>query len=125
MTLDFGTCGVYGHTATLEDKETELKTRVQINVKNQEWEISDWHSSIKHKGYGTITLCSLCRHLLMIGYPLPTRVTYIWNGANEYVLASLERQFDAKCIRADNGSDDSWDAHIYELNVDKFIAVMV
>ena len=51
-------------------------------------------------------------------------IKYIWNGTNEYVGKWLEK-FDAvnECPIAflKNSEKDSWECHLYALNVEKFL----
>ena len=100
--------------------------KVCVNKSHDAWSISAWYTSTSymHKGYGKETL----KHILEDMYEelgIPSKIEYIWNGSNQYVMDWLERNFDPVCklplAVLKNQEADDWDAHIYVLNRDKVI----
>ena len=113
-------------TITYKDNEKVCECQIDIDKDSNVWTISSWYTmeGYKHKGYGTQTLqVCLCEINKKLG--LPSKVEYIWNGANEYVFEWLNGHFGAvsKCpIAVQKYSfEDDWESHIYVLNKYKFI----
>lgn len=100
----------------------------QLSVdKDNIWTISSWYTNknYKHQGIGKLTMNFLLTYVYEI-YSHPTKIQYIWNGANSYVMDWLNKNFDAECqcsIAVQKISDsDDWSSHIYDLNVDKMFS---
>ncbi len=111
------------------EKETNIKVcdcKIAVNENTDTWTISSWYTEkgFGHKGFGTNTL-QACLSEINKYYKAPTKVEYIWNGANEYVLEWLNKHFGAvsKCplVVQKYQSDDDWESHIYILNRNKFV----
>lgn len=90
------------------------------------WTISSWYTKrgFMHQGFGKKTLKKTLDEMnKTLG--LPTKIEYIWNGANEYVYDWLSKNFGAlsKCPLAVQkySNDDDWESHIYSLNTEKFL----
>ena len=115
----------YGRTFTLTIDGKDVCSLVINNDLGGKWTITSWYTKegYMNKGYGT----QLMRHAVKMMYEWygkPYQIEYVWNGANQYVYDWLER-FDPVCkcplavLKMQN--DDEWDAHIYLLDVDKFL----
>jgi len=115
----------YGRTFTLTIGDVEVCNLVINNGVNGKWTITAWYTKegYGHKGYGT-QLMKRAINQMYEWYGKPRVIEYVWNGANQYVYDWLEK-FDPVCkcplavLKMQN--DDEWDAHIYLLNVDKFL----
>ena len=85
--------------------------------------ISGWYveESFKHQGWGKKMLREVFKAFKKSDIH---SLKYIWNGTNSYVGEWL-KQFDAECICPlavlKTTEIDSWESHIYVLNVDKFM----
>lgn len=96
-------------------------SHVKINYSGRNWEITSWFTDkgYQNKGIGTTLLKTAMSSLVQV-HGEPERVTYNWNGTNDYVFSWLKRKFNAKCncplavLKYFNG--DLWDAHIYTLD---------
>ena len=92
---------------------------------NIKWTITSWYTKegYGHKGYGT-KLMQHAIHQMFKSDGKPHTIEYVWNGANQYVYNWLEK-FDPVCkcplVVLKTQNDDEWDAHIYVLNVKKFL----
>lgn len=97
-----------------------------ISVEDNKWTITAWYTvhGYGNQGFGTKTMKYAIQQLYK-KYGMPSCIEYVWNGANQYVYDWLEKHFDpiSKCplsvLKTQN--DDEWDAHIYRLNIDKFL----
>lgn len=100
--------------------------RIKINKKGDSWEISEWFTtpSMQNKGIGSKVFKQGINHVLCCTLEIPSKITYVWNGENEYVGKWLSK-FDAKCTCPaavlKNLDADTWDAHVYELNTRKVL----
>lgn len=118
--------GSYTFKAVILEDETNEISRCNILVNQGTWKISSWYTNEGYKGQGLGKKCM--RELIQYIYlkmGKPEYVEYIWNGQNEYVYQWMERHFNpiSKCPIAVQKYDmsDSWDSHIYKLNVDSFL----
>lgn len=99
---------------------------VSVNESANIWRISSWFtkSGFGNKGFGRAALEKALQRC-MDRYGDPEGIEYTWNGENAYVLAWLERHFDAVCICSvavqKTQPDDDWDSHIYELDKEKVL----
>lgn len=97
----------------------------KISLFNNTWSISEWftNSEYKNQGYGTKTM-KYAVQMLVDQYGKPKSVRYNWNCVNEYVFEWLSRHFDPKPLIPEYErftGEDTWDAHIYILDKDKFV----
>ena len=97
----------------------------KISISNNVWSISEWFTShvYKNRGYGTQTMQYAVK-MLYDNYGMPEGVRYNWNCVNEYVFEWLKRHFDPKPLVPEYErftGEDTWDAHIYILDKNKFI----
>lgn len=104
--------------------ENKLVCTCQIDTYNTEWWITVWktESQYRNKGYGKKAMRALLISLYnRLGKP--KKVVYIWNGANSYVFDWMQNNFDATCMCPlavqKISEEDSWDSHMYTLNVQK------
>lgn len=102
------------------------KCEISVNPSICEWNITSWftESGFKGKGFGKATMKRTLEYCIA-EYGIPADIQYTWNGANAYVLEWLENNFDAVCTcpiaiqKTEAG--DTWDSHIYELNLKKVL----
>lgn len=99
---------------------------VTVHIADLTLTISEWQvaSRMRNIGIGR-TLLQYAVELCMNTYGNAIQVIYNWNGKNDYVLKWLEKHFDAVCkcpIAVQKYQwEDTWDAHQYELNINKFM----
>lgn len=97
-----------------------------ISVTDNIWTISGWFVDKEYqgKGIGTSLLQGSLKYLCE-NFGEPSKIEYIWNGANEYVLDWLTKNFSpvSKCPIAvqKTQADDDWSSHIYTLDKDKVL----
>lgn len=91
------------------------------------WTISGWYIEelYQNQGIGKRLLGNSLKYLYTkLGRP--TKIEYIWNGYNEYVMDWLSKNFSplSRCPIAVQKyqSDDDWDSHIYTLDAEKVLA---
>lgn len=100
-------------------------SHIVIDIDNQKWTITEWFTKKEYmnQGYGTKVFKSAFADLIK-NYGKPERIVYVWNNENEYVMRWLKK-FDAKCTCPLSvlkyANDDIWEAHLYDLNIDKLI----
>lgn len=115
-------CKVAGMIDDIKLNISECK--ISTTNENTEWMITKWNtrSSFSRHGFGTTALASAIRYM-DVHFPHPKRITYSWNGENEYVKTFLEKNFDATLLEsiADIKHDpaDSKKSHIFNLDVPK------
>ena len=116
-----------GITKLYDETNIVCECKVCYNKKNNCWSISAWYTSTSYmrQGYGKRTL----KHILECMYEefgKPDKIEYIWNGANQYVMDWLSKNFDPVSklpIEVQKNSEvDDWDAHVYVLNRDKVLS---
>lgn len=96
-----------------------------ITISDKILTISSWFIRQNHrnKGHGKELLSDAIKSALKYESEI-TEIRYIWNQQNEYVGRWLHK-FDAKPIEdlniSKNNFDDTWDAHIYVLDKNKFL----
>lgn len=94
------------------------------NNGGKEWVIAKWFvdSQYQRKGYGYKILKKTLQELFMF-CSFPEKISYIWNGTNEYVMEWLLEKFDAQCscpiAVQKTQSEDDWESHIYQLDISK------
>ena len=116
----------YGRTFTLEVGGVEVCTLTINGGVCGKWTITAWYTKegYKHKGYGNWLMREAIKSMYQ-WYGKPKAIEYVWNGANQYVYDWLEKHFDpvCKCPLAvlKTHEDDEWDAHVYMLDVEKFL----
>ena len=75
-------------------------------------------------GFGKVTMKTLIDRLIYM-YGEPSIIEYIWNGANEYVLDWITKEFNAVCqcpiAVQKTQTDDDWSSHMYTLDKDKVL----
>ena len=107
----------------LDDK---LVCKCKVDYDKNGWCISSWYTEKEymHKGFGRKTLASVLADLYELTGK-PEQIQYIWNGSNDYVEEWLERNFDATNTYPievqKNCWEDTWDSHVYDLDVDKVL----
>lgn len=122
----FEKCGIYFKCTAEKDGMEICRCQMHTDSIHCNWVVSSWftHEDFCNKGIGKQVLGILVSCLLD-RYGMPERVEYIWNGANQYVMDWLVRNFDARCecpiAVQKTQPDDDWSSHQYELNVDKFV----
>lgn len=115
----FMTCWSYS-----EDKK--LVSKCKINTDKNKWTISEFYTEkpFMHMGFGKITMKALIKRLLIM-YGEPLLIEYIWNGANEYVLEWITKEFGAVCqcpiAVQKTQTDDDWTSHMYTLDKNKVL----
>lgn len=96
------------------------------NDKGKEWVITKWfvNPGHQHKRYGFEILQKALSELTT-RYGSPRKITYIWNGVNNYVLEWLQKRFDAEClcplVILKTQAEDNWESHVYQLNKEKVL----
>lgn len=98
------------------------ESKISADAENV-WTISAWYTvKDQHKrGYGKKTLLENLRVMReLLGRP--TGVRYVWNGANQYVMDWLNKNFQPTTLlpiaELKYQEEDCWEAHVYELNTD-------
>lgn len=97
-----------------------------VDYKEKEWSISNWFvdKEFNHNGIGKTVLATVL-HTLYNTTGKPDNISYIWNGASDYVGEWISKRFDAisSCPIAVQKyqCDDDWESHIYRLNTDKVL----
>lgn len=90
------------------------------------WTISSWYVDTDYQGRGIGT--SLLQGSLQclnewIGEP--SKIKYIWNGQNEYVMDWLNKHFspisDCPIAVQKTQAEDDWASHMYTLNKDSVL----
>lgn len=90
---------------------------------NRIWMISEWFvdHDYQRQGIGKDLFLYAMKYL-NLHYPIPDKIEYVWNGANQYVYDWLQKNFApvSQCPIAiqKSNTDDDWLSHIYELDVD-------
>ena len=112
-------------TVTLRMDNTKICT-CKVTMENRTMSIVSWYTEKQymHQGYGIKVL----KHAVTMLYQehgKPEKIKYIWNGANSYVMDWMNRHFAPVSmlpLAVQKYSDaDDWEAHIYNLDVDKFL----
>ena len=99
---------------------------IKINKSGSVWEVSEWFTSpsMQNRGIGSEIFKQGFNHVERCTGEQPSKITYVWNGENEYVRRWLDK-FGAKCTCPvsvlKNMDADVWEAHIYELDVQKVL----
>ena len=114
-------------TCKLMTEDIEVcRCEISVAKRTGTWNISEWFTNSKfmHQGIGKETMRRTL-HYCMDTYGNPASITYTWNGANEYVIKWLEKEFDAFCTCPiavqKTQADDDWDSHVYDLNKEKVL----
>lgn len=124
MTKEYRVYARKGHVAcrlSVDGMADVCQCEVSVDEGARLWNISSWFTKPGYmdKGFGRETLKQALAYCIK-AYGVPASIRYTWNGMNSYVLAWLERHFDAACICPiavqKNQADDDWDSHIYELD---------
>lgn len=95
---------------------------ISVN-KDNSWMISEWfvNHDYQRQGIGKDLFLYAMKYL-NLHYPIPDKIEYVWNGANQYVYDWLQKNFApvSQCPIAiqKSNTDDDWLSHIYELDVD-------
>lgn len=104
----------------------ELVSKCKINTDIHKWTISEFFTEkqFMHMGFGKVTMKTLIDRLIYM-YGEPSIIEYIWNGANEYVLDWITKEFNAVCqcpiTVQKTQTDDDWSSHMYTLDKDKVL----
>lgn len=101
------------------------KCVIGISTEKSSWTISSWFTnrSCQHQGIGKATMKEILNHCVSL-YGSPKDILYIWNGAHQYVMDWLIKEFDAVCtcpiaVQKKLEGKDVWESHIYKLNKEK------
>lgn len=95
---------------------------ISVNTKKNSWMISEWFvdKEYQNRGIGK-NLFKQSLNYLNQHFPLPSKVEYIWNGANQYVFDWLQKNFApvSQCpiFVQKYCTEDDWSSHIYTLDV--------
>ena len=120
----------YGRTFTLEVEGVKVCELTINNDLMGKWTITAWYTKkgYGNKGYGTrLMRCAIKQ--MYEWYGMPTKIEYVWNGANQYVYDWLDRHFNPVCklplavLKTQN--EDEWDAHVYILDKEKFMEYFI
>lgn len=95
---------------------------VSVNPRENSWMISEWFvdHNYQRQGLGKDLFLYAMKYF-NLHYPIPDKIEYVWNGANQYVYDWLQKNFApvSQCPIAiqKSNTDDDWLSHIYELDV--------
>ena len=116
-------------TTSILDNNKVCESKVSINTKTNTWTISAWYTAdnYMHKGFGKKTLAANLK-AIYDKFGKPSKVEYIWNGTNQYVMDWLSRNFDPvsslPLAVMKYQEADCWEAHVYLLNTEKVLNFM-
>lgn len=100
--------------------------RCMMSEEKGAWTISEWYVNKEYqgKGIGTSLLDGSLKYMYE-KFGEPSKIEYIWNGQNEYVMDWLTEHFSpvSKCplaVQKTQAADD-WDSHVYVLDKDSVL----
>lgn len=98
-----------------------------LSADNNTWTITGWYVNEKYQNQG-LGKQLLLKSFLYLNNLLgtPSKIEYIWNGANEYIMDWLTHNFSPVSMCPINvqkyQADDDWSSHIYILDTNKVLS---